>query len=570
MTASLTVITDLSDLLAMRDGWRVLARPGERGSLFRGPEWLIPWWHAYHQVLRAAPYVIAGHQGEELCFLALFYQRVVRAAPGVKVREIRLFGDAGPRPPSLDLLAAPGYEERAGVELAKFLVDNSSEWDVIDLEPLQDPSPMRASMVSRLVSAGYQVQSKTAAGGARRIALAVAGVEPEPEARDDAFIEVYSADADALRKGLSALKRLSRLEWADRDEASPLADQEAAQMLEEVTLRLGGERRAHLTRLDDSTGESIAAALVLDDDERAVVVAMAVDPHRANTRAAERLLAAEARSAAARGRVALDVVTGAVEYQFPPLPTTKSRALGLRVFNSSKTAAVARTYSRVRRRVEAARDAPGVAAASARAAWAKIRNTAANVASYERLHLYRGELWIRGIEPTEGLELSAFAEADFDGLDSKARAELIEVLELDESYCRDKWQRGDLVVLARLFGRPAGITWCARTPVPLPQLGRTLILDGSEAYIHDVYVAPQARGRAVAPSMLEFVAQKLRQSDVYRSWALIGSDNIASVRAFEKAAYAAVADIIYAHLGNVDRLVVRPPDPEAKKLLGLA
>lgn len=570
MTVALTVITELAELLAMREGWRTLARPGERGSLFRGPDWLVPWWHAYHQVLRAQPYVMAGHEGGELVYLALFYRRLARAAPGVKVREIRLLGDAGPRPPSLELLAAPGYEERAGADIAKFLASNAADWDVIDLEPLQDPSPMRAAMVSWLVSAGHPVQSKTAAGGARRIALTVAGVNVESAASSDDLIEVYSADSDALRKGLSALKRLSRLEWADRDEASPLADPEAAQLLEEVTLRLGEDRRAHLTRLDDSTGESIAAALVLDDEARAVIVAMAVDPQRADTHAARRLLAAEARSAAARGRVALDVVMGAVEYEFPPLPTTVTRALGLRVFSTSKTAAVARTYSRVRRRVEAARDAPGVAAAGARAAWAKIRNTAANVASYERLHLYRGELWIRGIEPTDGLELSAFTETDFDELDARARADLLEGLELDEGYAREKWQRGDLVILARLFGRPAGITWCARAPVPLPQLGRTLILDKFEAYIHDVFVAPQARGRAVAPSMLEFVAQELRQRDVYRSWALIGSDNIASVRAFEKAAYAAVADIIYAHLGNVDRLVVRPPDPEAKKLLGLA
>lgn len=569
MTLAISSITDLSELIALRAVWRQLARPEQRGSLFRGPDWLLPWWHAYHNVLQATPYVIAGHDGDQLVCLALFYQRVARAAPGVKVREIRLIGDAGPRPPSLDLLAAPGYEQRAGSEIGKFLAARSSEWDVIDLEPLQDPSPMRAAMVARLSSAGHSVQSKPAAGGARRVALDAAGVDIAEEPAADDALEVYSAEASALRKGLSALNRLSRLEWADREEASPLADQEAAQLLEEVTLRLGEEGRAHLTRLDDSTGEAIATALVLDDDERAVIIAMAVDPQHSQSHAAWRLLAAEARSARTRGQVALDVVTGAVEYELPPLPSTVSRPLGLRVFSNSKAAALARTYRRVRRQVEAARDAPGVAAAGARAAWAKIRHTAANVASYERLHLYRGELWMRGIEPTEGLELSPLSEGEFDALDARARTEMLEMLELDESYCRDKWQRGDLVIVARLFGRPAGITWCARAPVPLPKLGRTLILNKSEAYIHDVFVAPQARGRAVAPSMLEFVAKELRQLDVYRSWALIGSDNVASVRAFEKAAYAAVAELIYAHLGNVDRLVVRPPDPEAKKLLGL-
>ena len=53
-----------------------------------------------------------------------------------------------------------------------------------------------------------------------------------------------------------------------------------------------------------------------------------------------------------------------------------------------------------------------------------------------------------------------------------------------------------------------------------------------ECYIHDVYVAPDARGRNVAPAMLEFLARELRRRDVYRAWALIERSNSASTRAF--------------------------------------
>ena len=70
--------------------------------------------------------------------------------------------------------------------------------------------------------------------------------------------------------------------------------------------------------------------------------------------------------------------------------------------------------------------------------------------------------------------------------------------------------------------------------------------------------------------MLEYLAGELRQQDVYRSWALIEPSNVASVRAFEKAAYTPVADIVYARMANVERVTVRPPDPEAKQLLGLS
>lgn len=570
MTVEFSVISEPSELYAMRDDWRALAQQGGTGALFRGPDWLLPWWHAYHQVLHAELHVLVGREDGALVCLAPLYSRVARRAPGLKVHELRLLGDAGPRPPALDLLFAPGTEDRAAAALARYLSAREREqaWDVIDLEPLQDPSRGRGVLVSRLGNNGLTVQSQYAGGGARRIALAVAGIDVEVSTKD-ALTKAYVDDPAALRKGVSALKRLSRLEWALREEASPLADPEAAALIEEVTLHLGSEHGARLARLDDSSGEAIAAALVVDDGDRAVVLAMAVDPEH-ESHASARLLAVEARAAAERGRVALDVVTGAAEHPLPPLPVTRQRALSVRIYGNSAAAAMARTYGAVRKRVEAAREAPGTAAAGARAAWAKIRSTANTVAGYERMHLYRGELWTRGTEPTPGLTLATFSLEELEALDEHDRAEMVESLNLDLAACRQKWQRGDLAVLARLYRRPAGIAWCARSRVRVPELGRELNLGPAEAYIYDVYVAPQARGRAVAPSMLEFLSLELRQRDVYRGWALIGSDNAASVRAFEKAAYAAVADIVYAHLGNVDHISIRPPDPEAKQLLGLA
>ncbi len=563
MALELTVLTELRELVALEPEWRTLTD----GALFRSPGWLVPWWHAYHRVLDARLHACVGRDGGQLVFLAPLYLREARRGPGLKVTELRLMGDAGPRPPGLDLISAPGWEERAGAELARMLHERAAQWDVIDLEPLQDPSRVRAFFASRMAGAGHQVDSKEAGGGARRIALAVAGIDVA-RGGADAHVGAYD-DPSSLRKGLALLRRLSRLEWAAREENSPLGDKEASRLLEDVTLAMGVEGRARLARLDEASAEAVAVCLVIDDGDRAVVLAMAVDPERAESGAAERLLAAEARAAAQRGRVALDVVTGVAEYPLPPLPCSRQRVLNLRVYSGSRSAALARTYGAVRRRVEAARDAQGVASAGARAAWAKIRTAAANVASYERLHLYRGELWTRGVETTAGLVLQPFLEADFDALSDADRGEMIEALDLDEAYSREKWRRGDMVVLARLHGRPAGIAWCARQPVPVPEIGRALRLGPHEAYIHDVFVAPGARGRAVAPSMLEYLATELRKQDVYRSWALIGSDNLASIRAFEKAAWAPVADIIYARMGAMDRLIVRPPDPEARQLLGL-
>jgi hypothetical protein len=216
-------------------------------------------------------------------------------------REIRMIGDAGPRPPSLDLLSRPGWEDRAGAAFARKLIDDAPTWDLIELEPLADPSRVRANLVQRLAPAGFAVESSTTAGGASRIALALARRRrPTAWSGDD-----VRDDLAALRKGMSALRRLSRLEWSERDEPSPLGDPEAMGLLEEVALAQGKLGRIRLARLDDSQGEACAAALVVDDSDRAVVLAMAVDPQA--KRASARLLHAEALAARARGCVALDV-----------------------------------------------------------------------------------------------------------------------------------------------------------------------------------------------------------------------------------------------------------------------
>ncbi|HEU4733609.1 MAG TPA: GNAT family N-acetyltransferase [Kofleriaceae bacterium] len=571
MAVDVSVVRDLAALRAIESEWRALATAGG-GGLFRGPDWLIPWWQAYHATLAAELYVVVGRATEpdtsgvtpgDMVCIAPLYRRTVKVAL-LDTRELRLIGDAGPRPPALDLLARPGWEDRAGAAIARRLIEDAATWDLIDLEPLADPSRVRANLVQRLAPHGFVIESSPSAGGASRIALALAPVDATDVSR---IVTTTGEDPAALRKGMTALRRLSRLEWSERDEPSPLADPEAMGLLEQVAMELGKQGWVRLARLDDAQGEACAVALVVDEGDRAVVLAMAVDPQVG--RASARLLHAEALAARARGCIALDVVQGAAEYTLPALPTSKQPVLAVRVWGHSTAASVGRTLSNVSRRARRARETPAAAAAQARAAWTRIRSAAASVAAYDRYCLYRGQLWTRGIEPVTGLALAAFTEADFEKLDETLRAELVEQLAFDESTARTQWRRGDQAVLARLAGRPAGIAWAARGPIEAPELGRVLKMSKYDAYIHSVYVAPAARGRAVAPLMLEYLTKELRATDTYRSWALIASDNQASLRAFQKASFTPVCDVIHAKMATVDRVVCRPPDPEAQELLGL-
>ncbi|HLL24603.1 MAG TPA: hypothetical protein VK427_20870, partial [Kofleriaceae bacterium] len=221
MAIDVTVVRDLTALRSIEAEWRALATIGG-GALFRGPDWLIPWWAAYHATLGAELHVLVGRATEndatgvvvgEIVCIAPLYRRTVKVAL-LDTRELRMIGDAGPRPPALDLLARPGWEERAGTALARKLIDEAATWDLIDLDPLADPSRVRAYLVQRLAPAGFSVESAPSASGAHRIALAMA---PTDASDASCVVVTFGDDMAQLRKGMGALRRLSRLEWAERD-----------------------------------------------------------------------------------------------------------------------------------------------------------------------------------------------------------------------------------------------------------------------------------------------------------------------------------------------------------------
>jgi GNAT superfamily N-acetyltransferase len=565
---ALEVIDDPARLSDLAPDWEALVQATGEGTLLRGLAWTNLWLTLYGPALDARLHVIVGRDDGKVVGIAPFYERSVRIGPGVKAKEIRLLGDAGPRPPALDLLVKPGFEEAFATAVGEhFTAASAPAWDVIDFAPLRDPSRARAYLAERLDATGRKVDSQEASMTIA-VTLASAALAPDSLPPPDPHAGVYASDGPSLAKGLTALRRLSRLEWTSRDESSPYADPVGTRMLDALIKQHGASGKLRLARFEDKHGEVTAAALLLDDGARAICVALAVDPEHAAD--GTKLMTAEARAAAERGLRALDIITGAVELEPPPLPATLRRSLRLRAFNTTAAGALARTYSRFRKRADAAKEAPGAAAAGARAAWTRIRDAAATVAGYERLHLYRGELWTRNIGSPDGLKVGEIGQEAFDAQPEAERHQLIERLELDEGYCREKWRRGDLAVLAVLGGRPAGIAWCARAAVMVPEIAREVRPGTSECYIHDVFVAPDARGKNVAPAMLEDLARRLRQRDVYRAWALIHPANVASTRAFEKAAYASVGDVIHARVGPVDKLVLRPPDPEGKKLLGIS
>ena len=136
----LQLIDRIEDAEAIAPAWEALARAGGDGALFRGPGWILPWLRAYAGVLDAQLLLLCAHDDGRLVGLAPLYERTARMGPGLRCHEVRLCGDAGPRPPALDLLVEKGFEERFAVALVEwFTAPTARHWDVIDLQPLRDP-----------------------------------------------------------------------------------------------------------------------------------------------------------------------------------------------------------------------------------------------------------------------------------------------------------------------------------------------------------------------------------------------------------------------------------------------
>ncbi len=551
------LIEDEAGWSQLRASWQQLCDETQQ-SVFASPKWLDAWWRNFIVPLEASLYVVTGSIDGSLRFVAPMYRREVRLA-GIKMCELRMMGDAGPRPSSISFTVSKELAARAGKALAKFLLHKADEWDVLALEPFEDPSVLRASLASMLSSKGCKVESLKAGGEHRRMSLT-----GEPSFKRKA--KVLAENHYAVR----AIQRLSKQEWAQLDETSPLAGGASFALLtEHLSQSTDGEKSEVVVITAGS--RNVALALTVDDGPRSVVLAAAVDPEISDyDECGKDLLSNVAVRCMARGQKSLDVVMGASQYTLPELPQSKHRAVSLIAYGTSKTATVAKTYGSVAKRVSKAQKVPEAATARARAAWAKIAAKAEQVAGVTSFQLFRGELWTRGATLAEGARMLHLSQEKQEDWDQDARMKIVSDLKQDWATVEKRLAAGDDAVLAYWDDSPAGIVWASTTTLKEPRLGREIVIAPAQAYIYGVYVPAHARGHSLGSAMLEDMARVLRTKDVYQSWALVSANNVGGIRALQKAAYMPVADVTRTLVKPaVDRVTVRPPDPGARALLGL-
>jgi GNAT superfamily N-acetyltransferase len=560
--------------------WDGLASASDAG-LFLSHRWLTAWWRAFHGVDELWVFTVEDEAGALIAAWPLCLRAPRSGA--LRVGELRVIGDLGGAAASdRSILCIPGQETAACAQLVDALLV-ARGWDVLDV-----PTSRREigdAMARAMVAAGAKFDRSEQAGRAT-VELPTRG-EWEEFARTrrpqrTVGGAVYATAEIDVMHGLEELLRLLRKEWAAKEATSPAADPQAVAFLHEMVPELHQQGLLRLGIIGVEGQGAIAADLVVTDGERAVQLLRGADPEHQPAGVSEQLTFGSIEAAVQAGARRFELADGE-----GPWRAAAARVERLRLWNSTTAGRLHRGVAALTGAMRAIDVGPlatqksGGRQRTPSGAWRafdKLRTAApdvvqravARVATYSTLHLYRGELFTRNVRETGELTLSLFAKRNFDALPPLERERYIARLDLQEAYCRQKWDRGDTVVLAMESGTPAGILWCARTPVYVPDIGREVRPGAGECYIHDVYVHPDERGRQVAPAMLDFLARELRGRDVYRAWALIERTNVASTRAFEKAAYASVADVVYARMGLASRLIVRPPDPEARAFLGLS
>jgi len=553
------IVVDDHAFAGLREPWDRLADDA-RAGLFLQHRWLSAWWRAYRGIDELWVPVLRDPSG--LVAAWPLHLRAPRSGP-LKVATLALLGDLGSGQRSL--LCRPPDREVA-VDQFVGLLAGARGWDLLDL-------PVVSSRVADLIELSAHKHGMRSDRGEiaerRYVDLPPAGDwESFAERRRPArpIGEPGCAAPAQAHEALEGLLRLMRREWAAREAASPAGDPQAVQFLNEIAPELVAAGALRIGQLRVG-GQLVASDLVAHDRDRHVQLLMGTDPEHARSGAGLELLLASMRAAAESGARRFELADSG-ESEEPPLRTAITRVQRVRMWSGTAAARLHRSVAQVKDVVQRT-DAIGAIERLQRAAPEVVQRAVARVATYATLHLYRGELFARDERESGELAIRLFSQGSFAALSESARDAFMTRLDLSEGYCRQKWARGDTVVLAEVAGLPAGIAWCARAAVFVPDIGREVKPGPGECYIHDVYVHPDERGRQVAPAMLDFLSRELRSRDVYRGWALIERSNTASTRAFEKAAYASVADVVYARMGLVSRLIVRPPDPEARAFLGM-
>lgn len=306
--------TDEAGLAALADPWRALWRACPAATPFQSPDWLIPWWAAFHPgQLRTA----AVFDGEALVALAPLYLETGplgrRLLPvGIGISDY------------LDLLVHPARPD-AGAALAG-AIGALDDWEILSLEELAPgaaalalPAPPGA------LDAGTEAQTACPVlalpGGPDPFRAAVPSdkrrhvrLAYNRAARREGFRLEAVAPAD-IPGFLEDLYRLHGARWRERGEPGVLDDPAVRAFHAGAAPALAAAGLARFSRMWIE-GEAVAAFYGLSDGRRAYAYLIGFDPDFAFESPGVVVVAEAIQAAAAEGLCEFHFLRGQEPYKY--------------------------------------------------------------------------------------------------------------------------------------------------------------------------------------------------------------------------------------------------------------
>lgn len=132
------LIRDPRALARMRAEWSALLEESD-AAIFNGWDWLYPWYRRLAPALE--PWVLAARdRADRLVGVLPLAREERRLGPGI-VRRLCFLGEQRVGSDYLDVVAARGQREDVTRAFARELLDRRPEWDVLELNDLDEQSP---------------------------------------------------------------------------------------------------------------------------------------------------------------------------------------------------------------------------------------------------------------------------------------------------------------------------------------------------------------------------------------------------------------------------------------------
>ena len=136
------VITDTARFEELKDEWNNLLMQSNSTSIFLTWEWLYYWWLHFRNKNKLFIIIVRNKTSGQMIGIAPLYLKKNQFFKNLSLKKLKLLGSEKVDSEFLDFIIYPGMEEAVSELICKFLNEKSSEWNVLELNEIEESSSL--------------------------------------------------------------------------------------------------------------------------------------------------------------------------------------------------------------------------------------------------------------------------------------------------------------------------------------------------------------------------------------------------------------------------------------------